>query len=119
MENINIVYFNDCPKNLRELIESYWELDEMMLFKKKPKMLLEHLPDLTLARIVEYVGKYSKLTFYAYCENCNSYEYQEASTQSSFVTKTKIHKSNKISFKCRHCELTGHLEEINENMRQA
>lgn len=119
MENNKIVFFNECPENLRELIESYWELDEMMFFKKKPKMLLELLPDLTLARIIEYVGKYSKLTFYAYCENCNSYEYQEVFTQSSFVTKTKMHKSKKISFQCRHCELTDQLEEINENIRQA
>lgn len=119
MENNNIVFFNDCPENLRELIESYWELDEMMVFKKRPKELLNLLPDLTLAKIIEYVGKYSKLTFYAYCENCNSYEYQEASTQSSFVTKTKIHKSKKITFQCQHCELTAQLEEITENIRHA
>jgi hypothetical protein len=101
--NLQVKIVKNCSEKEKEIIEGYWKF-EGTDFANTPKQLRDkyEISQPELNRII----KNSKLSYFKYCNSCDSYENLEATSIANFFETTRINvKRIKIkAFKCTYCE---------------
>lgn len=118
MKNIQLKIKDLCPNEYIEIIEFYWELNEDPLeFKNTPKIVRTKY-EIEQPELNKIIQPYSKFTFYLHCKNCNSFEFNEVTSQSTFKQKFKKHRAP--GFKCQNCiRLENEKEEKKREIKEA
>ncbi|WP_299155352.1 hypothetical protein [uncultured Christiangramia sp.] len=118
MKNIQLIIKDNCPTEYVEIIKFYWELnDETLEFTNKPKGVRSKF-NIEQPKLNKIIQPNSAITFYLHCKNCNSYEFIEVNSQSTFNILFKSYNSSRNIFKCKHCEEIANLEKQKEQERE-
>ena len=92
--------FSENISNLdKEILTLYWEIDDLE-FINSAKSIRKKF-DITQSELSKKYRQ-AEMSLYIFCEHCNSYEKNTATSQSNFkeeIRKTKYYKS----FKCNNC----------------
>lgn len=101
----------------KEIIEKYWKIDNGE-FVNSPRLIKKKY-NISQSELTQIIKSYSRLSFYIYCSNCNSYELNEATSQSNFKDTISTFKSryNKNS-KCGECIYLEKKEQEAERTRR-
>ncbi|WP_299060460.1 hypothetical protein [uncultured Polaribacter sp.] len=115
--NIQLHISNDCSEEHKKIIETYWKLDGTETVNKP--MFVKDLYNITQGVLTNIVSTYSSITLYIYCQNCNSYEKDEATSQYAFTHVLKgLFRKYHNPFLCTYCR-EQHREFLKlENIRK-
>ncbi|CAM1361348.1 conserved protein of unknown function [Tenacibaculum soleae] len=93
----------NCSNLEKEIIKLYWTLQEDE-FTNTPKLIKKKY-DISQTELTQIASKHASLSFYLFCEQCNSYEKHEAKSQSAFKTTLSEYRSRYNNpFKCDYCK---------------
>lgn len=110
MKNIQLKVKELCPNQYLEIINFYWEFDEDLLeFRNTPKNVRTRF-EIDQPELNKIIQPYSILTFYLHCKICNSFEFNEVTSQSAFNKLLREYNSPRDIFKCKHCKKLDYLE---------
>ena len=102
--NLQLIISENCSEREKEIIKFYWELKDNN-FVNTPSQV-KNTFGISQSEM-RSITKLSTLSFYKYCNNCDSYENLEATSITNFFEinpiKLKRHQTYE-AFKCKHCE---------------
>lgn len=100
---------NTTPRE-KEILLEYWEFKSNELVNK-PKSVKEKF-NLSTTDLNKLISNHAVFSFYVFCSECNSYEKQEAKSQTTYNDiMRQLYSRNYIVFKCDNCE-TERLKQI-------
>ncbi len=100
--NIQLHISKNCPEEHRKIIESYWKIDGVETVNK-PTFVKNHY-NITQGELTNIVSSFSTISLYLYCENCNSYEKDEATSQYGYSHLLRnLGRKKHSPFQCTHC----------------
>ena len=110
--NLQVYISDNCTELEREIIETYWNLKVVEITNNPKECRIKY--NLTQYQLNKVINNHSALSFYVYCEYCNSYEKHKVSSISSFNTLI-----NQNNFKCGNCikQIEAKEKEIREKNR--
>ena len=93
----------NCTKKEKEIINFYWTLEDFE-FINTLKQLKERF-EISKVEMSKIISGQSELSFYMYCESCNSYENQLATSRTKYLEIIKLNsqKAYNHSYTCNHC----------------
>ena len=102
--NLQVKIAENCSEKEKEIIKFYWEFQGTD-FVNTPTQVKNTFG--ISQREMRSITKHSKLSYYKYCNSCNSYENLEATSISNFFETNPI-KLKRINisgaFKCNYCD---------------
>lgn len=101
--NLQLLVDENCTEKEKEIINFYWALEDFE-FINTLKQLKERF-EISQVEMSKIISRQSELSFYMYCESCNSYENQLATSRTKYleIIKLKSQKSYNHSYSCNHC----------------
>lgn len=101
--NIQLHISDECSEENKEIIKYYWELDGAEMVNKP--MFVKNKFNVTQTELTRIINTDSSITFYLYCENCESYEKQIVRSYSTFKQILGSYKNRHSGvFKCDSCK---------------
>jgi hypothetical protein len=100
--NIKVSISDNCSEGQKSILLSYWKLKSLG-FVNTPKWIKTEF-QLAQPKLTKLVTSFSSITFFLYCENCNTYERNLTNSQSNF-NKYVIKCEGRFSkpYSCNHC----------------
>ena len=100
--NLKVEISENCTEKQVEIISLYWEIEEMK-FVNMPKQIIEKF-ELSQSELSKLIASHSTLFLFIHCENCSSYEKQQAKSKTQFLELIKKTSTrSRLLFKCNHC----------------
>ncbi|WP_179317196.1 hypothetical protein [Winogradskyella undariae] len=103
IKNIQLKIFKNCPKEHEQIIKLYWQFNDFKLINKPGELNKKF--SISQSQLSHIITSYSSLSFYFFCENCNTYEKHIVKSQTGFKDLI-LYKSRSYSYqKCDYCKL--------------
>jgi hypothetical protein len=101
--NLQLLVDENCTEKEKEIINFYWALEDFE-FINTLKQLKERF-EISQVEMSKIISRQSELSFYMYCESCNSYENQLATSRTKYleIIKLKSQKAYNHSYTCSDC----------------
>lgn len=112
--NLKILFSDNYSDLQKEIIENYWGFKDFYI-ENSPKKCKEKYK-LTQSQLQKIVKEHSHLSFYVFCNNCNSYEHREAFSISTY--RSILNQYNYTCTKCLEFERTEKERVANEKYNQ-
>jgi hypothetical protein len=102
--NLQVLISENCAKKEKEIINFYWEFKDTE-FVNTPKQVKEVF-EISKTDLTKIIATHSKISFYMYCESCNSFENQQVQSRTKYleIIKAKRQRNHPFAYKCDHCE---------------
>ncbi|SHG41294.1 hypothetical protein SAMN05444396_11180 [Flavobacterium segetis] len=102
--NLQVKISENCTEKEKQIIELYWEFNKIEVINS-PKHV-KNTFNIRFAELNKIIGTYSEVSFFLFCEHCQSYEFQKMSSVTKYKEITKLHRhgNSHLNFKCFHCQ---------------
>lgn len=114
---IQLKISENCSELEKEILQFYWDIEDLEFRNTATK--LKNTYNITQGELTKLNAKYSELSLYVLCENCNSYEKHIVKSQSKFKETIKLPQGKwRKPFKCNHCIDLQQIQIEEENRRK-
>ncbi|WP_272149760.1 hypothetical protein [Tenacibaculum aiptasiae] len=101
--NIQLHLSENCSDLEKEILEKYWQIEDEE-FTNSPRVIKKKY-NISQTELTQITSKHATLSFYLFCQYCNSYEKHEAKSKYSFnnILSGYPNRYNK-PFTCDNCK---------------
>ncbi|MBP1838634.1 hypothetical protein [Formosa algae] len=103
IKNIEIAYLNECTSIQKDIVDTYWKIDNSLEFQQKPLQVKNQF-NLEQSELTKIIQTYSILTYDIVCSTCDKLSGNKATSQSDFKQSIGRYKHRYFSYKCNACE---------------